>query len=88
MPTCLRKIATGADITVRAGIQTWSNEMYELLGLLLLVIYFVPTIIADRRTHPNRRAILTVNLPLGWTLIGWVVALAWSQSAFRRQEWT
>ena len=48
---------------------------------LLLTLYFVPSIIAAARRHHQGGAILTVNLFLGWTLLGWVVALVWSVSA-------
>jgi len=34
--------------------------------------------IARRRNHPQKNPILIVNIFLGWTLIGWVAALAWS----------
>lgn len=44
----------------------------------LFVGYFLPSLIALLRRHPNGCAILVVNLSLGWTLLGWVVALAWS----------
>jgi hypothetical protein len=30
------------------------------------------------RKHPNAGAIAVLNLLLGWTFIGWVIALVWS----------
>lgn len=48
-----------------------------LAGLLL---YFLPTVIAAYRLHPNAAPVFVVNLFLGWTLVGFVVALAWSVS--------
>jgi len=49
-------------------------------GLVLLVLavalYFLPTIIG--RNKRNNRAIFALNLFLGWTLVGWVVALVWA----------
>ena len=51
-------------------------------GLILLIImgiiYFVPTIVANNRNHKQSTAILLLNLFLGWTFIGWVAALIWS----------
>ncbi len=44
-------------------------------GLVGLVVYFVPTIVALFRRAPNSLLVLVVNLFLGWSLIGWVVAL-------------
>ncbi|WP_242705171.1 superinfection immunity protein [Streptomyces griseocarneus] len=40
-----------------------------------MALYIVPSVIAFRRRHPNRLLILTINLVLGGTLIGWAVAL-------------
>ena len=45
-------------------------------GLIGLLLYFVPTVIAFVRRVPNSISVLVVNLFLGWSLIGWVVALA------------
>lgn len=44
----------------------------------ILVLYFIPTIIAFFRQHNNKLAIFLLNLFLGWTLLGWVIALVWS----------
>ncbi|MFF4583619.1 superinfection immunity protein [Streptomyces sp. NPDC001373] len=46
------------------------------IALVALVLYFVPTVVALGRTVPNRGSVIVVNIFLGWTLIGWVVALA------------
>jgi len=43
--------------------------------LFIIGLYFLPAIIAAaRRTH-NSTGVLLLNLFLGWTVIGWVVAL-------------
>lgn len=55
--------------------------MRILLGTLIAVgsfTYLLPTGIAVGRGRTNTMSIFMVNLFLGWTLIGWVVALAWS----------
>lgn len=39
-------------------------------------IYFIPTFVAYQRRVPNRPSVAVLNVFLGWTLIGWVVALA------------
>lgn len=51
---------------------------YAILGLLMM---FLPTLIALVRGHHNTFAIFLTNLLLGWTLIGWVIALIWSTTA-------
>lgn len=48
--------------------------------LLVLAIYFFPWIVANHRHHHNQAALFCLNLFLGWTLIGWVVALVWALS--------
>lgn len=48
-----------------------------LIGLLI-AIYFLPTIEAVLRKHHSLTSIVLVNFFFGWTLIGWVVAIAWA----------
>ena len=43
-----------------------------------LALYFLPTIIANVRSHRNTMAIVMVNIFLGWTFLGWVAALVWA----------
>lgn len=52
-----------------------------LILLILLVPYFLPTIIAFVRKHQNAAPILLLNLFLGWTLIGWIASLIWALSS-------
>ncbi len=56
--------------------------MEFLLGsiyvILLIGIYFLPSIVAARRKHVNFTAIFILNLFLGFTLFGWVFALIWA----------
>ncbi len=56
------------------------------LGILALALYFLPGIIGSARTHHNRLAIWVLNLFLGWTAIGWIVALVWAFTAVRPQS--
>ncbi len=50
-----------------------------LIGVAFgLALYFLPTIIAIHRDHRNAMALATLNLFLGWTLVGWVISLVWS----------
>lgn len=43
---------------------------------IIFGIYFLPTIVGWN--HRNGPAILVLNFFLGWTLIGWVLALVWA----------
>lgn len=45
-------------------------------GLLFcLGLYFLPAIVAAMRHTHNSGGILLLNIFLGWTFIGWIVAL-------------
>jgi len=48
------------------------------------MLYFFPIFIAGMRRHPYAGAIFVVNLFLGWTLLGWVVSLAWAVFPIQR----
>ena len=60
-----------ASAVIWSAIRVW---------LIWMIIYFIPTIIAMIRKKTNTRAILALNLFLGWTFVGWVVALVWALS--------
>lgn len=57
----------------------------KLSGILIIVglavLYFMPAMNAYGRRHKQRSAICLTNALLGWTVLGWVVALIWSVSA-------
>jgi len=50
---------------------------FPIFGLGFL-LYFLPTIIAFARSKRDTTSILLLNFFLGWTMIGWVVALVWA----------
>ena len=50
--------------------------MALLLFIVFLTIYFIPTMMASGKK--NATAIFALNLFLGWTILGWVVALVWA----------
>ena len=56
--------------------------MEKLIAIFLLIlvvlIYFAPAIQAYQINHKQKQAILILNLFLGWTTIGWVIALVWA----------
>lgn len=61
--------------------------------IFLFALYFVPAIVAGARQTHNATAILLINLFLGWTFIGWVVALVMAISSapyyvyYQRRGW-
>lgn len=46
--------------------------------VIIIIIYFIPSLIALIGNKRNRCAIFALNFFLGWTFIGWVIALTWS----------
>jgi cytochrome c biogenesis protein CcdA len=46
--------------------------------IFIAAIYFIPSIVAISRDHPSKGAVIILNILLGWTFIGWVVAIVWS----------
>ena len=48
-----------------------------IIGLFIGVfLYFLPSVVGRRKT--NATAIFMLNLFLGWTFLGWVLALVWA----------
>jgi hypothetical protein len=46
--------------------------------LIVLVLNFLPAVVAFARGHHHPWAILILNLLFGWTVIGWVGCLIWA----------
>lgn len=54
--------------------------MEYLTVIVLFSGYMLPAIIGCARHHNSRDSIVVINLFFGWTLIGWIICLAWSVS--------
>ena len=54
--------------------------------LIILSLYFLPSIIAKARKSSNTTPITLLNLFLGWTVIGWIAALIWAFSSGSKQS--
>ena len=64
--------------------------MEEGLSLLIifgvvagLALYFLPTIVVFIRRKSNRLPVFLLNFFLGWTFVGWVIALVWAATSER-----
>jgi len=55
-----------------------SNAVGLVITLIVFATYFLPLIVAVRRWHRDTTAIGMLTLFLGWTIIGWVIALTWA----------
>ena len=50
-----------------------------LIGIILLVLlYLLPALLAYSLDSSQIKGILIVNITMGWTVIGWLVALVWA----------
>jgi heme/copper-type cytochrome/quinol oxidase subunit 2 len=71
-----------AMIGQSAEISIWQSALIAAIFVLLpcmgFLFYFLPYLNARERRHHNATAILVLNIFLGWTFIGWVIALVWS----------
>lgn len=47
-----------------------------VLIVIIVGCYFIPSIVGKVRNVTNIGSVFVINLLLGWTLVGWVVALA------------
>ena len=51
------------------------------------MIYLLPAVVAQVRRHHQTTTIIGLNLLLGWTFIGWAVALVWALTATPPPAW-
>jgi hypothetical protein len=60
---------------------------FGFLGFPFFIVsaafYFLPTIIGSARHKTNLVGIFLVNFFLGWSVIGWIVAMVWAVSTER-----
>lgn len=60
------------------------STRFALSGLVAwtgLTVYWLPTLIAYGRFALNRGWVLAINLFFGWTIIGWIIAIAMASSS-------
>jgi hypothetical protein len=52
--------------------------LFPVFCAVAAFVYFFPWLIAWSRYHPQQVPIFLFTLFLGWTGVGWVIALVWS----------
>ena len=75
-------LAAAVAITILSNPQ--SGLSGALMILVVIVVYLIPSIVAANRKHANEGAIVALNMLLGWTFLGWVIALVWALTDNRR----
>ena len=57
-----------------------TSDAFAVIAVMFAVlVYCLPSIVGKNKRNFN--AILALNVLLGWTVIGWVVALVWAMTA-------
>jgi len=59
----------------------WIGGLAIWVLIVSFVFYFLPSMIAVARNHRNALPIFILNLFLGWTFLGWIIALVWCFTA-------
>lgn len=75
---------SGSDGAMNSGMQV-GLIIAAVKATMFAFAYLLPIIVAAFRRHPRQRAIVRLNLLLGWTGIGWLYALAWAFLGGRRR---
>jgi hypothetical protein len=76
-------VAYGIGLGQEPALNGFGKLMVFSLIFTVPAMYFLPSIEAALHGAPNKQAIFVLNLFLGWSVIGWVVAMVW---AFRKPE--
>ena len=64
----------------------WSAIAGFIFFLIGAAFYFIPAFVAYGRHNTNAGAVLVIDIFLGWTLIGWIVALAMAAGGTTRDQ--
>lgn len=52
----------------------------------LFLLYWLPTLVAVARHTPSALGVAALNFFLGWTVVGWFLALIWALAAHPQQQ--
>lgn len=87
MRLLIATIVFAMAVFLAAGVTIAQLSMFalDLIKLaIVLVVYFLPSVIAVVRDARHQPAILALNLLLGWTIFGWIAALLWAVAEARK----
>jgi Superinfection immunity protein len=86
IPAIIVAVRSVSDSIAVAEVErTYARDYGYGLLAFGVIAYLMPTVVALLRHHHNKTAITLLNILLGWTVIGWIVALVWSATAVRRE---
>lgn len=67
-----------SEIPTASSSVAQTTILIVVILFVTVLIYLIPTIIAVKKSHPNKVAIILIDIFLGWSLIGWLGALVWA----------
>lgn len=65
-----------------SGVNT-NEVLWGIVGVIGFLFYFAPSILAMLGNNDSAGGVIVMNIFLGWTFIGWVIALVWALSGPR-----
>jgi hypothetical protein len=68
-----------------ADVPRFATSETAWVWVIFFLVYSLPYMVAEMRQHHNQLAIGVLNLLLGWTVIGWFVALVWASTAVEKR---
>jgi len=75
-------LAAAVVLAIAVGLATNNSALaapaHLILFIALVAFYLLPTCLALYRDSKARGWIAAINILLGWTLFGWVIALGWA----------
>lgn len=76
------------EIARRRAIIDWIVSVLVYLALLFvsIFIYGLPILVAVLRRHPHTSGITIVSIFLGFTVVGWGIALVWAALSFPKDD--
>ena len=91
----LKRLATGGSVSLalagmalpahaRANYEAAASLFFALCLIVGGIGYIIPCLIAWDRGHQDQRKIWIVTILLGWTGVGWLIALIWSLNGPRK----
>lgn len=62
------------------------SQWLLLIFCIVLIVYFIPVIIAKANSSNRMTGIFWLNLLTGWSVIGWITALIWAITSNRENR--
>ena len=69
-------LVLGGLLAAGFGAAAIAGGSGDELIVAAMIMFWVPSLVAWRRHVTNTGSVVAVNVLLGWTVLGWVVALA------------